>query len=222
MAATDHLGEIERLLDETHGPRKLTPDGDPVATLVATILSQNTSDTNTARAFASLRQAYQAWQEVIDADTGDVVDAIRSGGLANRKGPRIQLALQALKDRFGSISLSSLETMDLDDARSELLAIDGVGPKTAACVLLFSLGKPALPVDTHVFRVASRLGLVETGTTAEQAHAKLEAMIGDDPQRTYRFHVELIQHGRTICRARVPACGRCVLRSYCAYAANSA
>lgn len=220
MNATTHLDDIERLLDETYGPRKLTPDRDPVSTLVGTILSQNTSDINTSRAFASLRKRFPSWQDVIDAETNDVIDAIHSGGLANRKAPRIQDALQALKDRFGAITLDPVEEMDLDDARSELVAIDGVGPKTAACVLLFSLGMPALPVDTHVYRVVMRLGLIDSHGTPDQAHAKLETMIGNDPERTYRFHVEMVQHGRTICGARNPKCDICVLRSYCAYTAN--
>lgn len=222
MSAVEHLDEIETLLDETYGPRKLTPDQDPVSTLASTILSQNTSDTNAARAFASLRKRFPSWQLVVDADTNDVIDAIRSGGLANRKAPRIQQALDDMKDQFGTYSLDSLQSMQLADAKAELIAIDGVGPKTAACVLLFSLGMPALPVDTHVFRVAHRLGLIDSTSTVEQAHATLEGMIGSDPNRTYRFHVEMIQHGRTICRARKPACEICPLRSYCDYAATIA
>lgn len=218
--AIANLPAIERILDETYGPRKLTPGRDPVATLVSTILSQNTSDTNTARAFASLRNRFPTWDEVVRADTNDVADAIRSGGLANRKAPRIQDALEEIKDRYGSFSLDALDEMTLADAKQALVSIDGVGPKTAACVLLFALGRPALPVDTHVYRVAKRIGLIDERTTPVQAHETLESMMEGDADRTYRFHVEMIAHGRTICVARRPKCPICPLRSLCEYAAS--
>ena len=217
LTESARLAAIETLLDAEYGPRRLAPDRDPVSTLVATILSQNTSDTNTARAFRNLRDRFPTWHEVANADLGAVVESIRSGGLANRKGPRIQAALREIDHRFGSYSLDSLVDLELDRARSALTSIDGVGPKTAACVLLFSLGRPAMPVDTHVHRVTSRIGLISHGTTAEAAHAKLEALIGDDADRIYRLHVELIQHGRTICQARRPRCEACLIRRYCDY-----
>ncbi len=222
LAAIDHLDDIERVLDEAYGPRRLVPDGDPVSTLVSTILSQNTSDTNTERAFASLRRRFPKWDDVAGADTNDVIDAIRSGGLANRKAPRIQEALEEIRDRYGAYSLDALVALPLDDARDTLLSIDGVGPKTAACVLLFAMGRPALPVDTHVFRVARRLGLIAESTSPVRAHATLEAMMAGDANRTYRFHVEMIAHGRAICTARRPKCSICPIRSYCAYAATHA
>jgi len=214
------LPTIERILDETYGPRRLTPNGDPVATLVSTILSQNTSDVNTDRAFSSLRRRFPSWDDVVRADTDEVVAAIRSGGLANRKAPRIQEALDEIRDRYGSYSLDVLADMSLDDAKSALVSIDGVGPKTAACVLLFALGRPALPVDTHVYRVARRLGLIDERTNPVQAHATLEAMMEGDADRTYRFHVEMIAHGRAVCVARKPRCTICPLRSNCEYAAT--
>lgn len=222
LAAIDLLDEIECILDETYGPRQLTPDGDPVSTLVSTILSQNTSDTNTERAYASLRRRFPGWNDVVEANTNDVINAIRSGGLANRKAPRIQEALEEIRDRYGAYSLESLAFLSLDDARDALLSIDGVGPKTAACVLLFAMGRPALPVDTHVFRVARRLGLIAESTSPVCAHATLEAMMAGDADRTYRFHVEMIAHGRAICTARRPKCSICPLRSHCAYAASHA
>jgi endonuclease-3 len=220
--AIAHFDEIERILDDTYGPRKLNPNGDPVAELVGTILSQNTSDTNTARAFASLRERFPTWDAVVDADTDDVIDAIRSGGLANRKAPRIQEALAEIRDRYGSFSLDELRDLPLHEAKRALVSIDGVGPKTAACVLLFALGRPAMPVDTHVYRVAMRLGLIDERTNPERAHATLEDMMQGDANRTYRFHVEMIAHGRSICRARNPKCQICPLRSYCEYAATHA
>lgn len=220
LSPDDRLDAIEPILDRVYGPRRLTPDRDPVSTLVATILSQNTSDINTARAFQSLQDRFRTWNDVVEAEPGDVIDAIRSGGLANRKGPRIQAALEEIEARYGGFSLGSLESMPLEAARAELVSIEGVGPKTAACVLLFSMGLPAMPVDTHIHRVATRIGLIEGGTTANAAHAKLDAMIGGDADRVYRLHVELIAHGRAICQTRRPRCELCPLRSYCDYAAN--
>lgn len=220
--AIHHLYDIERILDETYGPRRLRPGGDPVGTLVSTILSQNTSDINTARAYASLRERFPTWDAVVEADTNEVVDAIRSGGLANRKAPRIQEALEEIRDRYGDFTLAELEAMPLEDAKQALISIDGVGPKTAACVLLFAMGRPALPVDTHVYRVAMRLGLIDETINPVRAHATLEALMDGDAERTYRFHVEMIAHGRAICVARKPKCEICPLRSYCEYAARHA
>ncbi len=218
----DRLKAIEPILDEVYGPRQLNPDRDPVSTLVSTILSQNTSDTNTARALRSLRDRFSTWDDVVEANPEDVIEAIRSGGLANRKGPRIQAALEELEHRYGGFTLDSLASMPIEAARAELVSIDGVGPKTAACVLLFSMGLPAMPVDTHVHRVATRIGLIEVGTTANAAHAKLESLIGDNADRVYRLHVELIAHGRAICQARRPRCEICPLRSHCEYATSRA
>jgi endonuclease-3 len=220
LNALDHLDEIETILDETYGPRKLTPGGDPVATLVSTILSQSTTDINTERAFASLRRRFPTWQQVVDADTNDVIDAIRSGGLANQKAPRIQDALEEIHDRYGGYTLDALDAMSLDEAKAALVSMHGVGPKTAACVLLFALGRPAMPVDTHVYRVASRLPLILPGTNPARAHATLEALMDGDAERTYRFHVEMISHGRAICHARSPACEMCPIRRYCEYGAK--
>lgn len=220
LNALDHLDEIEANLDETYGPRKLNPSGDPVSTLVATILSQSTTDTNTERAFASLRRRFPTWQQVVDARTNEVIDAIRSGGLANQKAPRIQDALEEIHDRYGDYDLDSLNDLPLDQAKAALTSIHGVGPKTAACVLLFALGRPAMPVDTHVYRVARRLPLIDPDTNPMRAHATLEALMDGDAERTYRFHVEMISHGRAICHARNPTCETCPLRRYCEYPAT--
>lgn len=222
LTPIDRLAGIEPILDREYGPRKLSPDRDPVATLVTTILSQNTSDTNTARAFRSLRERFPSWDDVVDANPDAVIDAIRSGGLANRKGPRIQVALEEIHHRYGEYTLDQLAVKSVDDAKNELVSIHGVGPKTAACVLLFSLGMPAMPVDTHVHRVATRIGLIEGGTSAGAAHAKIESLIGDDADRVYRLHVELIAHGRSICQARRPKCEICPIRSYCEYGTHQA
>ncbi len=199
---------IERLAP-IYGYPVLQPSGDPVAELVLTILSQNTSDTNSGRAFISLMRRFPSWQAIAEAPLEAVIDAIQPGGLARQKAPRIQAALCAVAERSPSYDLDFLRTLPLDEARAWLRTLPGVGPKTAACVLLFSLGRPALPVDTHVERVAKRLGLVPSRTTPERAHALLEALV--EPADYYPFHMLLIKHGRRTCSARSPACSRCPL-----------
>ena len=212
-----HFEEIERLLDVMYGPRLLAPNNDPVSGLVGTILSQNTSDVNTNRSFASLREAFPTWQEVIDADTADVRDAIQMGGLSNIKAPRIQAALQSIIDRYGELDLGFLHEMSLDEAMTWLTNLEGVGPKTAACVLLFSLGMPAMPVDTHVARVMTRLDVLPGKTSTITRQQILESLIGPDANRVYAVHVETIAHGREICKARRPLCDKCELTTLCRY-----
>lgn len=212
-----HFEEIERRLEVRYGPRLLREGNDPVSGLVGTILSQNTSDVNTARTFASLRAAFPTWQDVLEADTDDVREAIRMGGLSNIKAPRIQAALQAIRDRRGSLDLDFLREMSVDDAMAWLTSLNGIGPKTAACVLLFELGKPAMPVDTHVGRVMTRLGVLPDRTSTLTKQRILETLIGPDADRVYAVHVETITHGREICKARRPLCERCDLASICPY-----
>ena len=204
-------------LDDHYGPRRWHSHGDPVSELIGTILSQHTSDINTARSFASLRARFPTWQKVIDAPPEDVADAIRTGGLANLKAPRIQAVLIAIQDRFGDFNLTSLESHSVDDARAELTSLKGVGPKTASCVLLFSFGMPAMPVDTHVHRVSQRLGLIPVAESAEAAHTSLECALGADRDEVYAFHLNLIAHGRAVCQARRPHCERCILAECCDY-----
>jgi endonuclease III len=210
--------EVERILDATYGPRVLRESGDPVSELVGTILSQNTSDVNTARSMARLRGEFPTWDEVRQAPVDDVVDAIRSGGLANRKAPRIQAVLDTVVERRGDLDLAFLSELDLEDARTWLTSMNGIGPKTAACVLLFSLGRPAMPVDTHVHRVMLRLGVMPPRTSPEGTARALEALIGPDPHRVYAVHVETISHGRQVCKAQRPRCETCPLRELCDYA----
>ncbi|MCC6791044.1 MAG: endonuclease III [Thermomicrobiales bacterium] len=208
---------IADLLEQTYGPRPWRRHLPPVDELVATILSQHTSDTNTERAFASLRARFPAWTDVIQAPTDDVVEAIRSGGLANQKAPRIQSVLREILDRYGSFDLDALASLPVAQARAELTSLHGIGPKTASCVLLFSLGMPALPVDTHVHRVTRRLGLIDDKLSAEAAHVALESLLGGGRDEVYAFHMHLIGHGRLVCTARRPACERCSLAGYCDY-----
>ena len=216
----DTFEEVERLLEIEYGPRLLHASGDPVSVLIGTILSQNTSDLNSSRAMATLMERFPHWETLQEAALEDVVDAIRSGGLANRKAPRIQSVINEIEHRQGSVDLSFLSTMPVQDALAWLTSLHGVGPKTAACVLLFSLGMPAMPVDTHVHRICCRLGLVPPQMSPEGTQAVLEAILGDDAQRVYAVHVEMIEHGRTICRAQKPKCSDCILREHCDYFAE--
>jgi endonuclease-3 len=212
------ISRILEVLRHAYGAQQPPRDVAPIDELIATILSQNTSDTNTERAYASLRQHYPTWDAVLAASDHEIADAIRTGGLADRKAPRIRQVLEQVRNRTGGFDLTFLRDMPLDEAKHWLQSLPGVGPKTAACVLLFSLHLPAMPVDTHVHRVALRLGWIAPGTTADRAHELLERQI--DPERIIDAHLLLIQHGRITCHARRPACVRCVIAEWCPSAAE--
>lgn len=212
-AVAPTAGETLARLRERYGVPQRLKRLAPIDELVATILSQNTSDANTERAFASLRSRFPTWDAVVDASDSEIADAIRSGGLADQKAPRIRSALAEIRARVGSYDLSFLRGLPLEEAKRWLTSLPGVGPKTAACVLLFSLGMPAMPVDTHVHRVALRLGLIPPGTSAERAHVLLESLF--HPDDVLDAHLLLIQHGRETCHARRPACQRCVFIDVC-------
>ena len=189
------------------------PHGDATAELVLTLLSQNTADSNSGRAFNRLLQRFPNWQAVADAPVNEIEDAIRPGGLAPTKAPRLKAMLTEIKQRTGAFDLRFLEDLPVDQAREWLRTLPAVGPKTAACVLLFGLGMPGLPVDTHVYRVSVRLGLVGPKLTPDKAQTQLEAEI--PPPDHYRFHILLIRHGRHMCTARAPACPTCPLLPDC-------
>ena len=188
--------------------------------LVSTILSQNTNDLNRDKAFDALRQRLPTWEQVRDAPVADVIDAIRPAGLGNQKGPRIQKVLQEIQAERGNLDLSFLMDMPLEDARNWLTKFNGVGPKTAAIVLCFSLGRPAFPVDTHVYRVTGRIGLRPLGMNVEDAHPYLESIF--PPETYYAGHLNIIRLGREICHARKPNCTACPLRDVCDYGQNNA
>ncbi|MBI4328378.1 MAG: endonuclease III [Chloroflexi bacterium] len=181
--------------------------------MVFTVLSQHTSDANAFRTYDSLHRRFPTWEDVARADPGEVATAIKSGGLSQIKAPRIIRILQRIQKERGSLDLSFLDAMPLEEARAWLRALPGVGPKTAACVLLFSFGLPALPVDTHVHRVARRLGLVDGKASAERSQEELESLLA--PEQVYQFHVDLITHGRQVCKAPRPRCEACVLNDIC-------
>jgi endonuclease-3 len=188
----------------------------PLDELVGTILSQHTSDINSDRAFASLKRTFSSWEDVRDADTSAVIEAIRAGGLAVVKAQRIQSVLCALTDADGYVRLPDLRRMRRARALELLTGLPGVGRKTAACVLVFGAHVPAIPVDTHVHRVALRVGMVPAGTSPEKTTDALEAFI--DPPDAYAFHVNVIRLGREICKAVRPRCEQCPLVARCAYA----
>lgn len=208
---------VEAALTEAYGARVWRAENyseDIVGALVATVLSQNTSDLNSGRAYASLKQAFPGgWEDVRTASVSRVADAIRAGGLANVKAPRIQAILQDIYERNGRTDLDHIRTWDDATLRAYLRSFHGVGAKTAACVLMFNLGRPVLPVDTHVHRVARRLGLIGPKATADAAHDQLQALLEDD--QVYSFHVHLIEHGRRTCHAQRPACPACPVRREC-------
>jgi endonuclease III len=208
---------VQRRLRASQGPFVAKPRLPIVDEVVATVLSQHTSDLNSERAFAQLKAAFPDWEEVLAAPPGAVADAIRSGGIADQKARRIQQILAAIQAREGRIDLSRLH--DLDDAAVEeyLTSLPGVGPKTAACVLVFSMGRAAFPIDTHVHRVALRLGWIPAKTTAAQAYRILAPTV--PPEIRYDLHLALITHGRTVCQAQRPHCAACILRDGCAYRA---
>lgn len=183
--------------------------------LVSTILSQNTNDVNRDRGFNALRAKLPTWEQVRDADPEVVIDAIKVAGLANQKGPRIQQVLRAITTERGSLNLDFLADLPVEEARAWLTKFNGVGPKTAAIVLCFSLNMPAFPVDTHIYRVSGRIGLRPEKMTVEQAHPHLESLF--PPETYYAAHLNIIRLGREVCGARKPNCPQCPILKLCEY-----
>jgi len=206
---------IIKLLNKTYGaPPPLRKTG-PVDELVRTILSQNTNDRNSLAAFAVLKKNFKAWGGVLNTPVSKVARLIKHAGLANIKAGRIKDVLAEIKRREGKISLARLERLDAQRAFAYLTSLKGVGPKTAACVLLFSFGKPVMPVDTHIFRVTKRLGIIEGALDIEEAHRALTKIV--PKHLIYPFHLSIIQHGRRTCKAQHPRCGVCVLYGMCRF-----
>jgi len=210
---------VHQLLMEHYGCPEWRNPLPPLDELVSTILSQNTNDINRDRAFEALRRRFPTWEAVRDADEQAIIEAIRPAGLANQKGPRIQAILREISAQQGSLDLGFLNDLDTTQARVWLIKFKGVGPKTTAIVLLFSLGKPAFPVDTHIYRVSGRLGLRPAKMNVEQAHDYLESVF--PPETYYPVHLNLIRLGREICQARKPNCPVCPLNTLCAYATGN-
>ena len=201
-----HLGPL-------YGPADWEPRYNPAEELVYTILSQHTSDINSERAFLNLMRTFKTLDSIADAPVEDIEIAIRSGGLSRQKSKRIKEVLNIVRADVGSFDLSFLGEMPLDEAKSWLKNLPGVGPKTAAIILCFSLGMPAMPVDTHIYRVSQRLRLIGPKVSADKAHDILEPMVSEED--VFAFHVYLIQHGRQVCKAQRPRCDDCALAWGC-------
>lgn len=222
-----HLTQVYEVLIATYGTPKNEPDHDPLGGLIATILSQHTSDVNSERAYRQLVTAFPTWEEVRDTETYKVAEAIKCGGLANIKSVRIQDVLYTLTEQqqvqrdtktLTEYLYTELTGRTTKEALHYLRQLPGVGPKTAACVLMFHLDLPAFPIDTHVGRILQRLGIVGPKVSNEAAHRLLDSVL--PPEWVYPLHVNLIKHGRQICHAQRPECTVCTLYNDCAYAGN--
>lgn len=215
-AATARVQTVIDVLERTFGipvpPRRKAP---PLDMLIATVLSQNTNDLNSHRAYLALRKKYRAWADVECARRRDIARAIRIGGIADRKSRLIKKMLGTIRKRYGPSGLDSLRRLDNVQAMKELQMIDGVGTKTAACVLLFSLGRHLFPVDTHIHRICGRLGLTRDCKLPDQTFEQMNDRV--PPGKAYSFHINLIRFGRTICRSERPLCGICPLFAACRF-----
>lgn len=210
------MADIERILEflsAAYGQQRWQRREKPVAVLVQTILSQNTSDKNSRPAFERLVNTFSNWDEIAGAGVDQICEAIKAGGLGAVKARYIKQALQEIRRRQGVFDLDFLKDLSVDEAREWLMQLPGVGMKTASVVLLFSLGMPAMPVDTHVFRVSKRLGFIDSKVTVEKAHRLLEKLVTADD--IYKFHILLIEHGRRTCKAQRPRCTTCALAGLC-------
>lgn len=216
MPPTTLIGQIHTALERHYGPKRARKvRSNPLDELIFTILSQNTSDINSHRAFQMLRQVMPTWEEVHRASERKLAEAINIGGLARLKAARIKAILSQIHREQRHFDLTFLRDLSDEEVRGYLSRFKGIGPKTVACVLLFSLGKPAFPVDTHVYRVASRLGLLNAKVSPKKAQALLESLV--PPALYYPMHMHLVEHGRKICKARIPLCNVCPLSKLCAY-----
>lgn len=213
MSPSVTLEHVLKALRRCYGPRPWVCFGEPVPVLVETILSQNTNDANSSEGFRRLSRHFRSWNKVADAPVDEVAKCIRISGLSEQKAPRIQAILRQLRQERGKIELGFLKEMTPQAAFDYLLSFKGVGPKTAQCVLLFSLNMPVFPVDTHIHRIAIRLGVLSKGTPADRAHERLLPLI--PPADRYAMHVLLIEHGRRTCTARSPRCAWCDLIDLC-------
>ena len=207
------LKEINDILEDIFGIPERSQDEEPLGTLIHTILSQNTNDTNSERAFNNLIEKYPTWEDVLSADVKELAETIRIGGLARQKSVRIKQVLKWLKDNYGKLNLDFICDMDTTDAIQLLTSLKGIGLKTANVLLCFACGKETFPVDTHILRISKRLALVPEKASSEMAH---EIMGQIYPKgKAYSLHVNMINFGRTICHARKPKCRECPLINYC-------
>ncbi len=222
LAAVDDLEqrrekypEVATILEQTYGRKVWKRRGSALDTLIGTILSQNTTDKNSSRAFNNLKDTYDDYQAVLDAPEEELIEVIRVAGLANQKGPRIQRALRTVLEREGEFNIEFLGELGSDEARDWLTEIKGIGLKTASIVVCFGFGGNCFPVDTHVNRTSQRIGFTPEGTTPNKAHYIMEEIV--PPKDYFAFHIQLIQHGRELCKSRKPKCDSCPLTHLCDY-----
>lgn len=213
--ATEIVPYIIQNLKAVYGTPVCEGGLDPLDVLIETILSQSTTNVNSHRAFESLKRRFPTWEQAQRARTTSIEAAIRSGGLARQKSVRIKNLLNEIYERRGSLDLSFLHHAPLEEAKEFLASFKGVGPKTIACTLLFACNRPVFPIDTHIFRIARRLALIPEKCSDQEAHRLMTEMIPDD--RFYEVHVNLIRHGRKVCRPTAPLCEQCCLIDYCRY-----
>jgi len=206
------IRRVDQLLAQAYGEKRVEA-GDPLDGLVRTILSQNTTDKTSIPAFRTLKDQFPTWERALAARPHEIAAAIKRAGLAPTKSKRIHDLLAQIKQERGELSLAYLCDMPLEQAREHLLSFRGVGHKTVAIVLLFNCGMSLFPVDTHVFRVTSRLGWLPEKSTPESAHDFLTERVPDDLH--VQLHLNLVQHGRETCHARNPDCPNCVIRRFC-------
>jgi endonuclease-3 len=202
-----------RALEKAYGEKVRARLDDPLESLVRTVLSQNTNDVNRDRAYDAMRERFPTWEGVMEAPVRTLADAIRVGGIANVKSKRIQRILRQIHDTHGRLDLTFLRGRAPEEAEAILGGFDGVGPKTVKCVQVFALGQDVFPVDTHIFRLSKRMGFVAPGATREQAHGVMGRLV--PPAKMYSFHLNMIEHGRRVCRAPRALCPACVLRRAC-------
>jgi endonuclease-3 len=214
LASRSGVKKVDNLLLSCYGDKAWSPHfSDLLDSLIQTVLSQNTNDTNSHRAFSELKRRFPTWEAAGRASTGQIEKAIRSGGISRVKAERIKTILEIIKHENGSYSLEGLRDMPPAAARDYLEELPGVGPKTAAVILLFSLSYPFFPVDTHIYRVTGRLGIIPAKTSVAKAHEIMDRLVPDD--KKYRLHINLIEHGRRTCVARKPKCPLCCLNKIC-------
>ena len=210
------IREVDKLLLQVYGDKRWRKHAEPIDELVLTVLSQHTNDVNRDRAFKQLKRRFPSWEQVLRASVRSIAAAIKPAGLSNQKAPRIKAMLQKIAEaNGGKLSLDFLSDMPIQDAMAWLKKLPGVGPKTAACVLLFSFGKPVFPVDTHIYRISKRLGWLDEKVSEARANELLDKVVPNEIK--YRLHLNMIAHGRNICKPQNPRCSECPLKHLCDY-----
>lgn len=208
--------EVDKLLTQIYGDKRWRKHAEPIDELVVTVLSQHTNDANRDKAFRQLKYRFPSWEQVLHAPVRSISAAIKPAGLSNQKAPRIKAMLKKIAGaNKGKLSLDFLTDMPVSEAMDWLKKLPGVGPKTAACVLLFSFGKPVFPVDTHIYRISRRLGWLDERVSEAKANELLDKIVPNEIK--YRLHLNMIAHGRNICKPKNPRCHECVLKHLCDY-----